>query len=106
MQTILMLNKKEKNLPKDYLMNWISVKDKLPEDLEREIPELFCCSEGLLVMAETSSSGPSPVVGIASWGDNKWVIVGGEGFHSDTGTYALRSEDITHWVPLPGQRIL
>lgn len=82
-------------------MHWISVKDKLPTDLEIQDPEYFCACEGLLVMAEKSSTGPSPLVGIASYHDNKWIIVGGEGFHSDTGLYALISDDITHWMPLP-----
>ncbi len=82
-------------------MKWISVKDKFPDDLEKEIPEKFCSCDGVLVMAEISSTGPSPLIGIAIREDSEWIILGDQGTHMDTGFYKLVSEDITHWMPIP-----
>lgn len=81
-------------------MEWISVKDKMPCDLEKEEPTSFCCNEGVLVMAEFVSGGPAPLIGLAIEENNGWNIAGGVGFHIDTGYYELLSEQITHWKPI------
>jgi hypothetical protein len=82
---------------------WISIKDKTPEQLEKEIPNEFCCHEAVLVCAHPARTGPSPLISMAIYGDGEWEILGGMGSHSDTGFYEMESKYITHWkrIDLP-----
>lgn len=75
------------------LNDWNDVKDILPEQFNG-----MCEHDYVLVISE--SAGPSPLYGLACRRDGEWDIFGGEGVHSCTGTYELRSEDITHWKML------
>lgn len=75
----------------------------MPSDYEKDNEEYFCSRDGVLVMADSSTTGPSPLIGIGIE-DSKnrtWEILGDQGTHSCTGFYGLISHDITHWMPIP-----
>lgn len=80
------------------MSEWISVKDRLPEGYHD------CCEHDyVLVMCEESNKYDlGPLLSIANRRDGKWDFAfGNHGAYSCEGIFALDSEDITHWMPLP-----
>lgn len=83
------------NIGEGKIMNWISVKEKMPIDM---------CDQGRCeydaVLVYSSTEGPG-LYSIALFNRGSWEILGSEGAHGCTGFYGLNSDDITHWMPLP-----
>lgn len=77
----------------DYKNKWISVKDKLPNDIKEICPYDF-----VLVYAEECDKGGFPSMhGIAQEFEGKWEIIGNEGGCMDVGAFEFKSEYVTHW---------
>ena|SRR5258708_29344800 len=77
-------------------MKWISVKDKLPKDLEDQM-----CPHDAVLVISIEPRGPAPLYGIGRWHAEGWEIMENSGAHSCTGFYTLESQDITHWMQFP-----
>lgn len=70
---------------------WISVQEYLPTDFEE-----ICEHDYVLLLAENPENGPRGLYALGQW-YGEWIIFGGEGVHSCSGTYPLKSKDISHW---------
>lgn len=66
-------------------MEWISVKDRLPEDYEKVIAYCNKTNKYFVGFARKSSYS----------GDTYWLLVGASG-----AVYYVKSK-VTHWMPLP-----
>lgn len=74
-------------------MNWIKCSDKMPKD-ENYMYE----HDYVYICAQSPKDGPGPLFGIGKYyEDDGWEIMGNEGAHSDTGTYYMNKEYVTHW---------
>lgn len=90
-------------------MEWISVKDRLPQDDDHN-----CSHDFVLVSGKSSNSHNNDwVISIASWNVDRWHFVANNdilqskfsmtlGATWDCGPYwEFTSLEITHWMPLP-----
>ena len=76
-------------------MKWISIKDRFPVDDE----EGYWKYDAVLVYSDEDDA---PRIGIAYYDkDEGWDIAGGMAAFSDEGFWFLKSDDVTHWMPLP-----
>jgi len=76
-------------------MEWISVKDKLPE--------LY---DFVLVFADNQGTNEPKPFSIARWESEKWEFINHSPLMPNYGAYMemeynMDSEDVTHWMPLP-----
>lgn len=83
----------ECNWPMENKMEWISVKDRLPE--------LY---EFVLVYSSMMGDEPCPIT-IARWNSEKWETLCNEEENNACACgdlfWSTDSKEITHWMPLP-----
>lgn len=76
-------------------MQWISVKDKLPTDLDT------CALDYFLVYGLSGTA----LIGIAQYDkdDKRWYFMDDNkvGVNTCLGPYPFDDKNITHWMPLP-----
>jgi hypothetical protein len=80
-------------------MNWISVKDKLPENIED-----MCEHDYVLFLSTAMKNHGSPgnIYSIAQRREGKWDFpFGNRGVFSCEDEWDIESDDITHWMPFP-----
>jgi hypothetical protein len=72
-------------------MKWISVKDKLPKDIEE------ICQYDYVFIFGKSVNGLN-IIGTGQFFDGKWQIIGESGGYSCQDPEDFKSENVTHWM--------